>query len=364
MKWSWKVGRIAGVDLYIHATFLLLVGWVALSHWFQGRSVAAAMAGVAFILAIFICVVLHELGHALAAKEFGIKTRDITLLPIGGAARLERMPEDPKQELAVAVAGPVVSLAIAAALFVWLQLTRALEPLGALSLTGGSFLERLMLVNLFLAVFNLLPAFPMDGGRVLRAALAMRMDYTRATQVAAVTGQAMALVFGFIGFFANPFLLFIALFVWLGAAQEAAMVQMKSALAGIPVSQAMMRDVRPLSPTDMLSRAVELTLAGSQQEFPVEDGDKLVGVLTRRDLLTGLSSGGADAKVGDYMQREFETADAGQMLDIASMQLHSCDCHTIPVTSGGKLAGLLTMENVGEFIMLKEAMAGQREVRR
>jgi Zn-dependent protease/CBS domain-containing protein len=364
MKWSWKLGRIAGVDLYIHATFLLLVGWVALSHWLQGRSVAAATAGVAFILALFSCVVLHELGHALAAKKFGIKTRDITLLPIGGAARLERMPEDPKQELAVAVAGPAVSLAIAAALFVWLQLTRTLEPLGALSLTGGSFLERLMVVNLFLALFNLLPAFPMDGGRVLRAALAMRMDYARATQVAAVTGQAMALVFGFIGFFANPFLLFIALFVWLGAAQEATMVQMKSALAGIPVSQAMMRDIRPLSPTDTLSRVVELTLAGSQQEFPVEDADKLVGVLTRRDLLTGLSSGGQEARVGEYMQREFETVDAGQMLDIASIQLQSCDCHTIPVTSGGKLVGLLTMENVGEFIMLKEAIAGRKEDQR
>ena len=273
MKWSWKLGTVAGIGLYVHGTFLLLLGWVGLSHWIEGGSAAAALAGVGFVVALFACVVLHELGHALTAQRFGIRTRDITLLPIGGVARLERMPDDPRQEVAVALAGPAVNVVIAAALYLWLSLSETLRPLAALSVTGGPVLQRLMVVNLSLAVFNLLPAFPMDGGRVLRALLAMRMDYTRATQLAAQVGQAMALLFGFVGLFANPFLLFIAFFVWIGAAQEASMVQMRSALGGIPVSRAMLTDFETLAPGDPGRRVLDLIIAGSQSDFPVvEDG--------------------------------------------------------------------------------------------
>jgi Zn-dependent protease len=245
MKWSWKLGEVAGIGVYMHMTFLLLIGWVVLSYWLQGNSVAATLVGVGFILALFGCVVLHELGHALMAKKYGIKTRDITLLPIGGVARLERIPDDPRQELWVALAGPAVNVVIAGVLLIWIYLSGglgALQPL--LMVTSGSFVERLMAVNLILVVFNMIPAFPMDGGRVLRALLAMRLEYTRATQIAASLGQAIALLFGFLGLLINPFLLFIALFVWIGAAQEASLVQMKSALAGIPVRRAMVTDFR------------------------------------------------------------------------------------------------------------------------
>jgi len=192
MKWSWKLGEIAGIGIYLHVTFLLLLGWVAVSHYLAGQSIAMMINGVVFLLALFGIVVLHELGHALTARRFGIPTRDITLLPIGGVARLERMPDDPKQELWVALAGPAVNVVLATVLFIVLRLTSGVAPLSQFNVVGGEFLSKLMWVNVSLALFNMLPAFPMDGGRVLRALLAMRLDYVRATQIAANIGQGMA----------------------------------------------------------------------------------------------------------------------------------------------------------------------------
>jgi Zn-dependent protease len=360
MKWSWKIGQFAGIGVYMHATFLLLIGWVAVSHWVQARSLEAVLAGVGFILALFACVVAHEYGHALTARYYGIRTKDITLLPIGGVARLERMPDDPRQELWVALAGPAVNVVIAAALFTWLVATGTFSPLAELGVAQGSFLERLMVVNAGLVLFNLLPAFPMDGGRVLRALLATRMEYTRATQLAANTGQGMALLFGFFGLVGNPFLLFIAFFVWIGAAQEASLVQMKSALGGIPVGRAMLTDFRSLAPSDSLGRAVELILAGSQQDFPVIDAGRVVGVLTRGDLLTSLPQRGQGVAVLEVMQREFQVVDSSDMLESAMQRLQECACHTLPVQHGGRLVGLLTMDNVGEFVAIQAALRGTR----
>src|SRR6266568_2742954 len=341
MKWSWKLGSVAGIGLYVHATFLLLLAWVGVTYWLAGGS-AAALDGIACILALFACVVLHELGHALTARRYGIRTRDITLLPIGGVSRLERIPDDPRQEVWVSLAGPAVNVVIAAALYAWLLLSQTLRPLSA---------------------------FPMDGGRVLRALLAMRMDYVRATQVSAHVGQAMALVFGLIGLFSNPFLVFIAFFVWIGAAQEASMVQMRTALSGIPVSRAMLTDFHTVAPDDTAKRVLELILAGSQQDFPVVDGGKggqggrLAGVLLRSDVLKALAQRGSDWRVRDIMRREFEVVDGADMLDTALARLQSCNCHTLPVTSRGALVGLLTMENVGEFLLVQSALGRSPQTR-
>ncbi len=269
----------------MHLTFALLIGWVALIHWRQGQSMAAAAIGVFFILAVFLCVVLHEFGHALAARRYGIKTRDIILLPIGGVARLERMPTNPLHELWVALAGPAVNIAIASVLFIWLKLTASLEPLQTLTLGTGTFLERIMIVNIVMVVFNMIPAFPMDGGRVLRAILATRQEYGRATQIAASIGQGIAILFGIFGLFYNPFLLLIALFVWFGASQEAGLARMQSVIGGIPVQHAMVTDFKTLNENDSLDRAVELTLAGSQKDFPVVDNGRIEGILTQNDLL-------------------------------------------------------------------------------
>ena len=357
MKWSWKIGRYAGVDVYIHATFLLLIGWIAVSHLIAGRTVSAAAAGVAFVMALFLCVLLHEYGHALMARKYGIRTRDITLLPIGGVARLERMPDDPKQEFWVALAGPAVNVVIAAALFAWLALRNAWEPLAGINVSAGSMAERLLVANVFLVLFNLIPAFPMDGGRVLRALLASRMEYTRATQIAAGIGQGMALLFGLAGLFANPFLIFIALFVWIGAAQESSATQMKNSLAGIPVQRAMMTDFRTLSPQDPLAHAVELVLRGSQQDFPVVSDGRVAGILTRADMLAALARRDEDSSVEKIMHQRFEVADAGDMLETVLARLQECDCHTLPVTQQGKLVGLVTADNLGEFLMVQAALS-------
>jgi len=356
MKWQWKLGRFAGIDVNIHATFLLIIAFVAWSHWSRGLGLPGIVEGVLFVLAIFACVVLHEYGHALTARKFGIRTRDITLYPIGGVARLERMPDKPVQELWVALAGPAVNLVIAAALWVWLVGSNTLRPFGELAVTTGPFLVRLLVTNLFLAGFNLIPAFPMDGGRVLRALLAMRIEYTRASSIAAAIGQGLALLFGLWGLFGNPVLLFIAFFVWIGAAQEASMVQIKSALDGIPVSRAMLTDFKVLTPTDPLSRAVELIIQGSQQDFPVVADRGVAGVLTRPDLIKALSQRPPTTPVQEVMQQEFPVVEAGEMLAHLFTRLQECQCRTVPVTRGGALVGLVTSENIGEFLMIQAAL--------
>lgn len=356
MKWSVKIGEYRGIPVKIHATFILIILWVALSHWMQGEGLSATIAGIIFVLALFACVVLHEFGHALMAQRYNIKTRDITLLPIGGVARLERMPDDPRQELWVAIAGPLVNVIIAVVLFFWLQFTASMEPINKLTLTTGSFLERLMVVNIFLVVFNLLPAFPMDGGRVLRALLAMKMDYSRATHFAASVGQAMALLFGFLGFFTNPFLIFIALFVWIGAAQEASMISVKTAFDGIPVSSAMLTDFQVLFPRDSLSRAIQLILAGSQQDFPVVENGNVLGILTRDKLMRALAEHGQNFPVSEVMMKSFEKVESSEMLQSAMTRLQNCECRTMPVVKKGNLIGLLNMENIGEFMMIHSAL--------
>jgi Zn-dependent protease len=357
MKWQWKLGRFAGIDVFVHATFLLLIGWVGYSHWLERQNWNDVLTGILFILALFLCVVLHEYGHALTARRYGIKTRDITLYPIGGVARLERMPEKPIEELWVALMGPAVNVVIAVLLFAYLLVTNGLVPLTDLTVSSGSFVERLMMVNISLVLFNLIPAFPMDGGRVLRALLAMRMDYVRATQVAAVIGQGLALVFGFIGLFSNPFLLFIALFVWIGASQESSVAQVKNSVSGIPVTRAMMTDFKTLSPRDNLSQVVALILAGSQHDFPVVDANgRVAGILDRDAFMRALTQHGQSAPVMDFIRRDLPEVDSFEMIEMALMRLNEVGSKTLPVTHQGQLVGIITMENITEYLMIRSAL--------
>jgi Zn-dependent protease/CBS domain-containing protein len=359
MKWSIKIGKLLGIDVYLHFTFLLLLAFLGYVYWRSTQNVEATLQGVASIIALFGCVVLHELGHALMARRYGIKTRDITLLPIGGIARLEQMPEKPMQEFWVALAGPAVNVVIAAVLFVGLAATGGFSPVEAISVTSGSFWQRLMMLNLFLVAFNLLPAFPMDGGRVLRALLATRLGRRRATAIAANVGQGMAILFGIVGFLYNPFLIFIAIFVYLGAQAEAGMVEMQSALEGMRVRDAMMTRFRTLAAQDPLAKAVQELLAGSQQDFPVLENDQPIGILRRNDLVKALSEGRREAVVTEAMCRDCATVDEAAPLKPVVESMHARQCATVPVVAGGRLVGLLTLENISEMIMINTAMDHQ-----
>jgi Zn-dependent protease/CBS domain-containing protein len=331
---------------------------VAISAYLRERNVHAMAIGVAFMLAIFGSVILHELGHALTAKRFGIRTRDITLLPIGGIARLERMPNKPWQELLVALAGPAVNVAIAMAIIGLLAATGQALTLVDPNLVGTApFLTRLLWVNVTLAVFNLIPAFPMDGGRALRAVLAFGGDYVKATQVAAKLGQGIALLFGILGLLFNPILAFIALFIWIGAAAEAAGVEAKASLQGLPMIAAMQTDFRVLGADDTLGNAARRLLGGSQVDFPVLGRDgALVGVLTRGNLIAGLAKHGPEALVDAMMDRRFVTAHPAEMLNTVMARLQDCACRSVPVLDEGRVVGMVTAENIGELMMVRDAL--------
>lgn len=351
MRWSFRLITIAGIRIEVHVTFLLMVAALALFR----RSSNPVWFTVAELLLVFLCVLLHELGHALAARRYGIQTREIVLLPIGGLARLERMPEKPAQEIVVALAGPGVNLIILTALAAWIAASGESFEL-ALQRAEQGLPEFLFVVNLAMLLFNLIPAFPMDGGRVLRAGLALAMPYPRATRIAAQVGQGFALLFALAGMFnRNPMLVFIALFVFMAAGEERALVQTRASLSGIPVSAAMVTAFMSVETRHELQHAVDLMLAGDQQDFPVLEGGRYLGMLARSSLIQGLRDEGPTAPVGRVVRVDVEPVDASWPLERA-VQVMRAGRHTaVPVTMRGQLVGLLTLENVSELLMVQEA---------
>ena len=353
MGWSFRIARIAGTDVKVHLTFLLLLGFYAL----RGGAVVALL-----ILAIFACVLLHEFGHITMARRFGIRTPDVLLLPIGGVARLERMPDEPRQELLIAVAGPAVTFAIAAVLYAWLAAGGGAPAFRTLySAPSTSFLAELYRINVVLLVFNLIPAFPMDGGRVLRALLSRRIGAVRATRIAAGVGQAAAFGLGFLGISTgNLILVLIAFFIFLGAGAEASAVETKAAGVGIRVREMMVTDFRALPVHATLAEAARLLLAGEQREFPVVDNaGALEGLLTRDNLIQGLSARGPGAIVDHAMTRA--VAPVSPDLDFAAAleQLRASRLPALPVVDGGRLVGLLTTENINDLLLVRRATRGR-----
>lgn len=356
MGGSWKVARLAGVDVFLHWTFLLFIGWIFVVYLTAGQSWTAAWMGVAFTLSIFGCVMLHELGHALAARMFGVPTQDITILPIGGVARLKRIPEHPLQECIIAIAGPVVNVLIAAVLAVIIMGLSGLGQLWYDAVLSGHFLQNLMWANIALVIFNLIPAFPMDGGRMFRAFLALFLDHPTATRIAAGVGQLMAVLFAVAGLFGNPMLLFIALFIYLGAAGEAQIAEIRTLLRGIPVRAAMMTRFWTLSPEEPLSEVAHEFLASMQQDFPVVDHGRLVGMLRRTDLAKGLEESSGYLTVADVMSREFPVVSDTDLLDCVMEEMQQSDWSVVPVLHGNRLVGLINTDNIGKLLMLRSAL--------
>ncbi|MFQ3591582.1 MAG: site-2 protease family protein [Gemmataceae bacterium] len=358
MGWSFPIARIAGIEVRIHVTFFILVAWIGVAHYLQGGP-AAAVSGIVFILALFLCVLLHEFGHALAARLYGIPTPDITLLPIGGVARLQRMPDQPMQEIVVALAGPAVNVVIAAVLFLVLDRWGDLSEIKQITSHEVGLLPKLAAVNVWLVLFNLLPAFPMDGGRVLRAVLAMFMNYATATQTAAGIGQAMAFLFGLLGLLGgNPMLLFIALFVYLAASQESSSAQMKELARGLLVRDAMRTHLTVVQQQADLHEAIQSLLQTGQHEFPVIDSrGTLVGILTRDDVIAGYRNRGADTPVTEVMHHNVPTITADAPLERAMQLMQECACPGLAVVDRfGRIVGLVSPEMVGELLMIRSVV--------
>jgi len=354
-RWSVRIGTLLGVPVRIHATFLLLLVWFGVVSAQQGQGF---LSGIVFLLLLFGCVVLHELGHATMARRYGVHTSEIVLYPIGGIAKLDRIPGG-KAELLIALAGPAVNLVLAVLLgvgMVLLGLNVPHEP-GEL-LSGVPFLWQLLSANIMLFLFNLIPAFPMDGGRVLRASLSIRMGQARATAIAAKVGQGFAILFGLFALLkSQPFLLLIAFFVFLSAGQEAAYQRGRAAVRGLTARSAMITRFEKLAPQDSLGRAAELLLATHQQDFPVVDlWGRVAGVLSRSRMLAGLAAGGREVAVLEAMDREVSEVRPDTPLEEVLNRLQSSPLQPILVVGEAGLEGMITLENFGELLEVSRSL--------
>lgn len=342
MRWSYKVARVAGIEVKIHITFLLVLAYFGVIYWQQG-GVQGALEGVGFTLLLFLCVLLHEFGHAFAARAYGIRTPDITLLPIGGVARLERMPDKPVQELVVAIAGPAVNVAIALLLVVFMAAKLQMADLADIDRAGGGLLQELLVVNVMLVVFNAIPAFPMDGGRVLRALLAMMMDHTKATMIAARVGQVLAVVFAVVSFFGPSMLLFIAVFVFLGAQQELAYARFRSGAATRKVADVMFSGYSAIPTGTPVNHALAFAEAGRQGIYPVVDLQlRAIGILSVPELKQAMADG-----LGGHPVDELAQPVARIQVDVPLTAAMASVPPRVPVVvenSSGQIVGMLAVQ--------------------
>jgi len=357
MRGSIKIGSVSGVKLYIHWTFIFLIAYVIYSNYKQTQSGEKVLWALLFVMSIFGTVLLHELGHALAAKRFKINTKDITLLPIGGLARLESIPEKPKEELIVAFAGPAVNivLALITRIFITMPESEVLVKQLEAGVNADNFFIMFFMVNLWLALFNMIPAFPMDGGRVLRALLAMKFDRILATNIAARIGQVLAIGFIIYGFYSNPFLIFIGIFVMLGAQAEAEFTQAKFSLKGYVVKDILMENYQNIESSDTVKTAVEFLLNSQNKNFLVTEHDHPVGTLSRDEIIKALSEKGDEEIIENIMNKNLIYLNSNTSLEEAYQKSQENKSNLMPVLEHKKIIGTIDLENILEFIMIKEA---------
>ncbi len=360
MKANLNLGCLFGIKIKLHWTFFFLILWVVFDELKRGGNTKSVLFNIGFVLAVFLCVILHEFGHALTAKHFGIETKKITLLPIGGMASLEKIPESPKQELLVVMAGPLVNIVIALLLFflipvqemIRLNFTETFETLMSFSLQN--FLFFLFIVNVGLVVFNIIPAFPMDGGRILRALLAIKIDRVKATQIAASIGQFIAVVFLLIGLLYNPFLIFIALFIFIGAYGENQLVQHLALLRGHSVEEAMLINITTFEPEDSIDLVVNKIISGTENNFVVVKDHAVVGLLYHQDIIDNSSK---NILVKDVMSTHFKTVKSTDDLKETYQLIQSEKKSFFPVVDAGRLTGAIDATNLNEYIMLQSKLA-------
>ena len=359
MSASLKVGRFAGIKVQIHWTFWLLFLFVGFMVFANDGSISDLIWNFIFVFALFFCVVLHEFGHALTARKYGIGTRSITLLPIGGLASLEEMPENPVEEFYVAIAGPMVNVVIALLLFPFVSVESYIgqdpevlqEQLAAIN--AGNFLFYLFFVNIALVLFNMLPAFPMDGGRIFRALLSMKYGRIKATKMASGLGKFMALLFFLFGLFYSIILTVIAVFIWFGAHSENIMIQQLSLLEGNDVRDAMITEFSILSPDAPLSAAIEKILATTERNFIVATDDTIHGILYMEDLSNALREKSKETEISDVMNPNFITLNANDSLTVGYRKLTRGSKNFYPVLENGQIVGVLDMDNINEFLTFR-----------
>jgi len=367
--WSIRIATVKGIEIKVHLTFLFIILWAAIEGGAGiGGGLRGAIFGIVSTTLLFFCVVLHELGHSFQALRYKVKVRNITLLPIGGVAQMESIPEKPSQELAISLAGPAVNFAIA---ILVTQIGAYLsQPAYLLSDTGQRVLSwildglfygtdwkalifYLLSMNVSLGAFNLIPAFPMDGGRVLRALLALRLDYLRATRIAVNVGRGLAVLLGVAGLILFQFpLVLIAVFIYAGGGYERQMVEVKKALQGLQVSQAVTRQLRTVTPTTLLTHVVDLIFHGYQSNFPVVEGRQLVGVLVREDILATLRERGPNVPVGQVMRTDFPVVNLSDSLLHVQQLIAKSGVKAVPVIEDGFFRGLITLNNINETYTL------------
>jgi Zn-dependent protease/CBS domain-containing protein len=364
MGGAFKIGRFSGIDVRVHWTFLLLLALFAFIGYQASGSPLGALTATAVIVALFLCVLLHEFGHSLVAQRLGIEIHSITLLPIGGVSNLESLPEKPADEVKISVAGPLVNVVLAFIFFAVALLLGAVPLVPSNNLfTGfgsvGEFFFYLGYLNVVLAVFNLLPAFPMDGGRVLRGLLATRLGAVRATDISSAVGQFFALAFFFIGLLtANFILTFIAVFIFFGASGEKQMVRQRESTRGILVSDVMgtKPHTETVTPYHTFGQVLDSVIHGYQEDFPVADENgKLLGMITREEILAAAHSPGKYSRVRDLMKTNVPTiSPQADLFDDGLRILQQSGLRAVPVTENGELVGMLTMEDIGQANLLRD----------
>jgi stage IV sporulation protein FB len=363
MGGSIKVGRAFGIDVKVHWTFLLLLAFFGFTAYQNSGSLGSALVTVGVIVALFVCVLLHEYGHSLAAQRLGIEIADITILPIGGLARLKSLPEKPWDEVKIAIAGPLVNVVLAplffgVALLLGGGLTMPPNILEGVQSAAQVFVY-LGFINVALVVFNLIPAFPMDGGRVLRGLLATRLGPVRATDISSAVGQFFAAAFFLIGLLSGNLLLaLVAVFIFFGAGGEAQMVRQREQMRGLLVSDVMgsRRRTETVTPYHTFGQVLDMVIHGYQEDFPVVDEEgNLVGMITRNEIMTAAHSPERYASVRDVMKTDFPTIspDADLFTDGARI-LQESGLRALPVVKAGDLVGMLTMDDIGQAVLLRD----------